>query len=304
LFAWLVSSLAAIAIMAKSVMIFILSLTSTQFMILGAALVIISPLLIATLSAQATKKFGYLWFRSRVVMAVLLSALACELLALWFSFSRGGIIALAGTAVLCAILYTWSSKTRPAIAKAATAATALTMAAIALVGEAGFAQNPVEAPSAPAESAPGEPGIGEINLSASDLADTASFMIRVTYWKVGLTMIQDNFWTGVGLGNFGTAYAKYQYLGAGDVQAAHNAYLQFFCETGVFGFLAFSADSMAARWPFSSTPSSISISTIPASPPSSSSWPVSSSPGHTQAIRERPAAKRNHGNVRRSPCPR
>ena len=241
LFAWLVSSLAAIAIMAKSVMIFILSLTSTQFMILGAALVIISPLLIATLSAQATKKFGYLWFRSRVVMAVLLSALACELLALWFSFSRGGIIALAGTAVLCAILYTWSSKTRPAIAKAATAATALTMAAIALVGEAGFAQNPVEAPSAPAESAPGEPGIGEINLSASDLADTASFMIRVTYWKVGLTMIQDNFWTGVGLGNFGTAYAKYQYLGAGDVQAAHNAYLQFFCETGVFGFLAFCA---------------------------------------------------------------
>lgn len=249
LIVWLASILAATAILAKTIMVLIYSLSDTQFMILGGAAVIIAPLLVATLSALATQKRGYPWLRSRAVLCTLALALFCELFALWLSFSRGGMLALAGTAVFCAILYAWasnfrgSSKSGPALAKSAAVAMALLIAALSLAGEAGFAQDPggsgASPPPAAAEPPPGEPAIGKVSVSAGDLANTASFKIRITYWKVGLSIIRDNFWTGVGLGNFGTVYPKHQYLGAGDVQAAHNDYLQFFAETGVFGFLAF-----------------------------------------------------------------
>jgi hypothetical protein len=52
-------------------------------------------------------------------------------------------------------------------------------------------------------------------------------------------MAEDNLLAGVGLGNFGTVYPKYQYLGAGDVKPAHNDYLQVLAELGVPGLVAF-----------------------------------------------------------------
>jgi hypothetical protein len=151
------------------------------------------------------------------------------------------MIALAGAVVVCIFLYRWGSKMGPAFAKALTAATALLIMAALVAGETGFAQESVDGTTAPPTVVPpSNPGaLGKIDLSASDLGDTRSLNVRVTYWKVALLMIRDNFWAGVGLGNFGTVYPRYQYLGAGNVQAAHNDYLQIFCETGVFGILAF-----------------------------------------------------------------
>ncbi len=240
-FAWLVSCLAGIMFLLKPAAILFQSMTDTQFMILGAAIVIITPLLIATLSALATTRLGYSWLRSRVNVCVLLLTLACSLFALWLSFSRGGMIALVGAVVVCTILYRWGSKMGPAFAKALTATTPLLIVAALVAGETGFAQESVNGTTAPPTVAsPSNPGaVGKIDLSASDLGDTRTLNVRVTYWKVALLMIRDNFWTGVGLGNFGTVYPRYQYLGAGNVQAAHNDYLQIFCETGVFGILAF-----------------------------------------------------------------
>jgi hypothetical protein len=78
-------------------------------------------------------------------------------------------------------------------------------------------------------------------VTVKDLADAGSLEYRITYWQVGLRMIQDNFFTGVGLNNFGTIYGKYQFLDAGDVKTAHNDYVQVFAETGILGFLTFSA---------------------------------------------------------------
>ncbi|MEX2016003.1 MAG: O-antigen ligase family protein, partial [Candidatus Hydrogenedentales bacterium] len=83
--------------------------------------------------------------------------------------------------------------------------------------------------------------IGGLDVGAAELSDPASARLRLSYWRVATRIIRDHFWTGVGLGNFGTVYANYQQLGDGPVQMAHNDYLQILAETGLFGLLAFLA---------------------------------------------------------------
>jgi tetratricopeptide (TPR) repeat protein len=80
-----------------------------------------------------------------------------------------------------------------------------------------------------------------MNITVGELADPASMKLRLSYWRVALSVAQDYSGTGVGLGNFRVAYGPYQYLGAGDVQNAHNAFLQAWCETGLGGALALMA---------------------------------------------------------------
>lgn len=75
------------------------------------------------------------------------------------------------------------------------------------------------------------------SVTLKKLMNPATMGLRWSYWVVGVTMLFHHFWTGVGLGDFGVAYPIYQYLGAGNVTQAHNAYLQAACETGIFGGL-------------------------------------------------------------------
>ncbi len=98
-------------------------------------------------------------------------------------------------------------------------------------------------PAQPPPQAPAQPSIRKegVNLTLRDLLNPASFWLRLTYWQTGFNMAKANFWTGVGLGNFGTVYPKYQSPEAGDVKAAHNDYLEALCETGIFGFLFFTS---------------------------------------------------------------
>jgi O-antigen ligase len=67
--------------------------------------------------------------------------------------------------------------------------------------------------------------------------------LRFTIWRVGWKIAQDNFITGVGLGNFPSAYRKYTGnfggLISGSSKDPHNTYLSIFAETGVIGFLLF-----------------------------------------------------------------
>ena len=77
------------------------------------------------------------------------------------------------------------------------------------------------------------------NPTRAQFLNPATALLRFSYWGSGIRMAADNFLTGVGLGNFGTVYPLYQYLGAGDVQQAHNDFLQAFCETGILGFVLF-----------------------------------------------------------------
>lgn len=131
-----------------------------------------------------------------------------------------------------------SKRFRPSAARAATAVLLLAAVLAASLVPSSWAQDGAGAGSQAlgAEMSVSRDGI---DPGVTDLLSSATLGLRLTYWKVALIMAKDNFWTGVGLGNFGTVYAKYQYIGAGGVQAAHNDYLQILCETGIFGFLAF-----------------------------------------------------------------
>jgi O-antigen ligase len=63
---------------------------------------------------------------------------------------------------------------------------------------------------------------------------------RLAHWQVGWRMFEDHPWTGVGIGNYGTEYARYApahwYEALGH---AHNVFINFMAETGVLGVSAF-----------------------------------------------------------------
>lgn len=78
-----------------------------------------------------------------------------------------------------------------------------------------------------------------VEYGAGHFTDIGSFNLRLTYWQVAVKMALQNWLTGVGWGAFGAVYPNYQYVGAGDVQQAHNDTLQTFSETGIFGYVTF-----------------------------------------------------------------
>ena len=69
---------------------------------------------------------------------------------------------------------------------------------------------------------------------------TFSVLERLAHWQAGLQMFADHPWLGVGIGNYGVAYANYApphwYEALGH---AHNIYINFLAETGVLGAGAF-----------------------------------------------------------------
>ncbi|MBI1319493.1 MAG: hypothetical protein GC168_11190 [Candidatus Hydrogenedens sp.] len=163
-----------------------------------------------------------------------LTAGVCFLILAWallLTFSRAGIISLAaGCAFAMALVMMPAAWSGPLLRWAPRA-----LGILVLLGIAGYTT--VHPATAHAQAAGQLTTQGE-NITLDDLSDTRSLGIRFTYWRVGLSIFADNFLTGVGLGNFKWAYAAYQYLGAGDVQEAHNGYLQAFAETGILGGLA------------------------------------------------------------------
>ncbi len=176
-----------------------------------------------------------------------------QLYALWITYSRGAMLSLALAAV--AGLALWFLTTdrsrwwRLGVSTAGalliiglmTAQTESPAASEQSAAQATASAEPASTPPAPSASAK-RPSLTEvteegIDLTLRDLMNPASMALRVSYWRVGWSMFWNHFWTGVGLGNFGIAYIKYQYIGAGPVRLAHNGYLQAFCETGVIGGL-------------------------------------------------------------------
>lgn len=192
-----------------------------------------------------------------------LAMLPVLFLALWLSFSRGAMLALLVAAVATGLLVA-GGMLRGRIARTA-AWVLLAAGGIFLAGQAAPDAPVMDAqPVADANTAAlaGQP-VAEANtqalgaqgarrprpelrtegetVTAAELMSGASFRLRLGYWKIGLRMFLDNPWTGVGLGNFGVAYPKYQTMDAGDVKAAHNAVVKTLAETGIFGALLFSA---------------------------------------------------------------
>jgi hypothetical protein len=161
------------------------------------------------------------------------------LYSLYLTYSRGGMLAFLMAMAAMILLLCLNSDRLPAFllrwAKPAAALLLITILLLAAVHGAG--------PAAAQEALPPSSEVTEegMDFSTGMMLDPASFRLRITYWNVSLRMFLDHWLTGVGMGNFGPAYAKYQFLGAGDVRLAHNCYLQAFCETGFFGGLFLAA---------------------------------------------------------------
>jgi O-antigen ligase len=67
---------------------------------------------------------------------------------------------------------------------------------------------------------------------------------RLSLWKTGLYMFRDNFFTGVGNGNYifryGEYIKRYKELDLGRLQfSVHNSYIKMFAELGIFGGIFF-----------------------------------------------------------------
>lgn len=159
------------------------------------------------------------WKRSRLYLQLVLlpPAVFVVALALYRTYSRGGMLAFAIAAIVVAALAAYRSKRLPAVVKAAGF---VLLGALPILGAAAHAQE------LPAE------GVG------TDVFSAQSFLARLDYWRVGLSMILDNPLSGVGLGAFGPAYARYMFPGASVSQMAHNHFIQIFAETGIFGVVA------------------------------------------------------------------
>ncbi|MDQ1256197.1 MAG: O-antigen ligase protein [Candidatus Hydrogenedentes bacterium] len=202
---------------------------------------------------------------------------ALEVIALWLTYSRGAMLGLALASMVTLALLAWSHVSHARAAKFAANAVSVLVVLVAVVaglsaGSFSYAQvglpssatrpdpaaqpvvavpevagAPATAPSPqPAEAAPAAQGdaqiaIGGRRLGVKDLTNTGSLEQRLSYWRTGWVIAKNHFWTGVGWGNFRTAYPKYQPLDAADVKMAHNDYLQTLCETGIFGLIAFLA---------------------------------------------------------------
>ncbi len=69
---------------------------------------------------------------------------------------------------------------------------------------------------------------------------TGTFHQRLVVWSAGLEMIADNFFLGVGFGEFPLHVGDYlrSYL-ADEAHASHNVFIKIFAESGVFSFIAF-----------------------------------------------------------------
>ncbi len=169
---------------------------------------------------------------------------------LWITYSRGAYLALIATSVWGVVLYyvqdrhwrllrdklflTHSFGVLIVIVLLACGVLIISMVAASNDAWAQFQEAP---PSDPRTHVSQE----GLTLTMSDLADPASFRLRLGYWRVAWRMAVGNLLTGVGLGNFAIAYPAYQYVGAGDVREAHNGYLQMFAETGLAGGVLFAA---------------------------------------------------------------
>mgnify|MGYP000725347966 CR=1 FL=1 len=214
--------------------------------------VAIPPLIAAGAAARIVQRYGIGMLGRAIAVWMLPPWFLLQLAALWLTYSRGGLMALFAASLAGAVLY-YCGRKRPLAPPAAATAAVLILACAGLFSawrahadQPGAEPAPAAVPGAAQAAAPGAdqpspPPIRRegVDLTMKDLANPASFKLRLGYWKTGLRMAIDNPAIGVGLGCFGYAYPRYQQAGVGDVKAAHNDYLQILCETGLLGFLAF-----------------------------------------------------------------
>jgi O-antigen ligase len=199
------------------------------FSVLGAAVASAVFLFVA-------RRHGLL--RAGAILAALSSTMLFPLMcgALWLTYSRGAMLSLILAVVICAVFFLWRRRNPLWIGEPLHSA--VLFATVTLAISVASRQLPAQAQADPVPPQPVVTGDG-MNITVQELANPGSMKLRLGYWRVAWDIGLDYPLTGVGLGNFRVAYGPYQFLGAGDVQNAHNALLQAQCEIGLPGLLVF-----------------------------------------------------------------
>jgi len=82
-------------------------------------------------------------------------------------------------------------------------------------------------------------GLVSISFKAPS-AQNYSTAERLAHWLAGVGMFSDHPFTGVGIGNYGSAYAQYHVgIFVNSLDHAHNYYINIAAETGIIGLVAF-----------------------------------------------------------------
>lgn len=74
-------------------------------------------------------------------------------------------------------------------------------------------------------------------IDSTKSSEETTMAVRFAVWRVGWKMINDNFITGVGLGNFNVNFNKYADIVRRTGRDPHSVYVSVFAETGAIGFL-------------------------------------------------------------------
>ena len=194
------------------------------------------PLVSAGAVLYAMRVYGFAGFFTLFRAVAYPLATLVLIATLYAAFTRGAILALVGSGLIVAWLTLkpprWIQPSTQALSMLAILGLALTSLVIGVNASTAVAQEPPAQVSSPLDVAGSSPTMSEA-LSGD------TFGLRIGYWQVGLRIWLNHFFTGVGLGNFGTVYPGYQFIGASDVKTAHNDFLQVLSETGPIGFLLF-----------------------------------------------------------------
>ena len=208
----------------------------------------IAPAGICVVSFGAILRFGLRIYWLGIQLLVAAVAGAAALYALVLTVSRGGMLALTVSIAGVIALLVWSVRRQrasrtplPGIAGRAAVLLCVATAAVTVAASYGPGATAEEPASAAVNTDASEQAVGVEGhpITAAELLSPITFNLRLGYWRVGLRILQHYPLTGVGLGNFGVIYPRYQFLGADDVKQAHNDYLQILCETGIPGGLLF-----------------------------------------------------------------
>ena len=190
-------------------------------------------LLPAGLVLVLSKNYGIQYALRALVVLVLMVVPVLGFIALYLTFSRGGMLAFAVALVGGALVYFAGERLLPAAMRKRIVGTALVLFMVGSL----FVMPRVNAQPEAQPEPVAEGTVVTTEGVQADFGNVGSFSLRWSYWRVSLDILKDNALTGVGLGNFQWAYPQYQYVGAGDVKEAHNGYLQAACETGIIGGL-------------------------------------------------------------------
>ncbi|HLJ87253.1 MAG TPA: O-antigen ligase family protein [Candidatus Angelobacter sp.] len=158
--------------------------------------------------------------RGRRMRLLGVSCLGATVAALYFTGSRGGLIACGGSLLACL----WFLRPSRAAWIRLLLAGAMAVALIQLLPR--FQQ--------------GGEGEEEVSVRVQEVDDFTQ-LSRLALWAAAGSMFLDHPVLGVGYGNYRSLYHDYIPGSAPDQLDAHNLYLQLLSETGLIGFLVFAA---------------------------------------------------------------